>query len=991
MDFRQRAHTALERDEPGRALMILVRGLRQHPERDDALDFFLFIYVDHIHQPGFEAELLRGLEFHPDRGVLLRLVIDKLRQAGKGQMARHLAEEAEQKDIAIAAAPAVVEEKRPVERDVSVTGDSDDGDGESAPVPQNGNTGEYSGEPDVEPEIGPDDDSVVSHPEKDLPPEGETTPHGPSTIESERRRTEEPKKRWIFALAVAATAGVLAIGIGLFGWQHARDVQRMWAVDDAMVTLDPTAAHEVRQVLDEYGRSGRDVRIGERRWFVDALEALEQGKRFDGGQSSTDPDTPWGLAAAALEAASHRDWERAMRFVRHLERSHRDELPAVFVRGRLCEVRRQWDCAFRRYRRVQERFEEFLPAHIGAMRVSAHQYDRDSWREHREMLGALRADHAYARLAWLTPFAAGSGDNSETIGDGEPVGDDLFLRQWKSKERAIAGLQRGRWTEVLDGCEARECDGPCQLSTYDVVCARAAAGGGDATASWKYFRAAAEDSGLAEEFYRQVQTTAPGLLSDLGRAQWALALTIPHDDEVVGQDESDQMSELIGKWENERPDHFRPPDDEVDDRSAEAILVRGQTLVSLGATRRARRALAVPMSRPATSDRAHFEVAWAYLVEGRRQSARRAIAQIGDERLQQGAEAYLAYLEGRNEEAYQLGWENGDDPRLLRVRILAYMADGRGRDAMSALEGTGEDLATLSLLSVQRRVLARTGARESGERLGEPMESADVGHSIDHLVDRAAAAFWQRDLDTSSALLAGVLGVVEDHPEANWKMGLVRRVEGDEAGARGHFRRAWRGDEDSTYLLVASGWVHLEYGRWEQAREVFLRAVLRDREQVEAVDGLGRAYYEGDRARGRRDLVQLLENYRGTAAERPARAEMMRWVAIVHGSRQGEDGALHYLEKARRVGGERVSTLVEMGRFYAARGEWGPAREHYGKALRTNPTVPEVHFRLAEVAEAQGDVETARDHLARFWRLTPVGDLRREAKALETKLAGGQE
>ena len=990
MDFRHRAHTALERKAPGRALMLLVRGLRREPDHDAAVDLLLHIYIHHIAQPGLESELFRGLEYHPERALLLRVVVTELHEEGKPAMAKELRDWAHRHDIVIASEPVSADEDEAVEPvDVAAHSDASSAHNELEPEPESHNTAdaEGSGIPEFEVDDRAGDDEL-----KDEETQDERSPSRAQN-QGTKREVGKPRRHRVLLLAVGALAAVIAVSVIVVGWQHAQDSQRMRIVDEAMITLDALASQEVLLVLDEVEPAvgGGTRQFMERRRFIAVVQAIEEGQGQAGAREEVeDLETSWGLAAAALEATHRGQWEEAMRFAHQLERSHGDTLPTYFAMGRICEARRDWDCAIARYSRIQQHFPAFVPAYAGSIRIAAHQFDAAAWRQMTDRIAELDSEHHYAQLRWNDPFVDPFVDADRGAGDADDTGSeeiaDLFVRRWQRVTEIGQFLRDHRWDEALQTCTELLDEGQWRLGLLKVYCARAAAGGVDVGRSWIYFEAAAFDDTLPASFHRRVQILAPSVLTDLGRPDLAMSLTIPFDDEPLGVGDVDQVTAYVAQAQEGRPPHFRASGDELDNEEASALLVRSQVLLALGATQQARRALAPIMTWENLGEQARFELAWSHLVEGNRESALRAIAQIGEEQLAAGARAYLAYLEGRYDEARDFIWEKGDDLRLLRIQVLAFLAEGRGREAMVALQAVDKGLEAVSLLTLKMHVFSRIGDEASLRELDEFLVDHEDIHTIDHLIDLAQALFWQRELTLSTELLERVLKFVPHHPEANWQMGLRSRMEGEQGAARLYFQRAWRSDTDSTELLIESGRVHLEFGRYEQAREVFLRTVLRDRRNVDAIAGLGQAYEEGDRRRGRRDLEELLQNYSTAGSDRPARAEMTRWLAIVHGSRRGEEDALVFLERAEEASGGGALIFSEFGRFYAARQEWEEARDYYGKALRIDPTLPDVHLGLAQVAKASGEFDAARDHLGRLLRLVPAAEVRREAQTLLDEL-----
>ena len=985
MDFCRRAQIAVEREEPAQALMTLVHGLRRHPQHSDAVDLLLFVYTRHIDQPGLESEILRGLERHPERALVLGFVVDELQTLDKGAMASAIEDVARRAGVSI--------------RDPSIDDDADDSGDESeleieistAMVAEESTESRDSGRDDNsggdEETPQRDDDGSEASAGADLeeqpgPDKGE---EGNEASTGVRETIDEaPGRRLLFGTAVGALVLVIAGSVGVYGWQHARDVRELIAVDEAMIAFDPMDAGEVRRVLDEAKTGpGPDVEIEEREQFLDAVSGLDAGdievENLDSQREA--PTTSWGLAARALEAVGHDDWERAMRFVHHLEEAYTDTLAAYYTRGRVCEARADWDCALERYRRVQGHFEEFIPARIGAMRIGGYRFDLRRWEHEREQLSEIAAGHRYATLEWLDPFDAFppvDGDVDEFEGD---TGHrDRFVERWEAMHEVLNLLAQHEWSSATPICAQGKSESP-PIPAFTIVCAYAAAGRGDANTAFDRFEEAAGIPETESVFRRRLQTRAPILLSDLGRAELGLEMALPYDagPEVGAVMPGDDAAHQADSGEDSRA-LFEAVSHPLDEDDARALLARVRVLVAKGRTEGARQILSTLVNRDDVGDEARFERAWSYLVDGNQRSAVSAIEDIDDDALRRGAESYRAYLEGRHSDAYAIDVAPDEDRRVTRVRALSFLADGRGRHARTALDAAGDGLDTLMLRPVQLRVFARSRSRAGLDELRDSVGDLEDVRTLDVLIDVAGAAFWQRDFADSARWLQRVLEAVPAHPEAHWKSGLLRRAEGDDRGARSHFRQAWRGDQDSPEWLIESGWVHLDSGRYDRAREVFLLATLRDRENTDAVEGLGKAYYQSNRSRGRRDLEELLGNYTGAAGEQPARAEMKRWQAVLYGAREGDEQALPYLEEARAIGGDRVSILVELGRFSGANEQWEEARDYYGRALRVDPTRPEVHLGLARVAQALGDDDSARQHLQRVVDLVPTGEFEEQAR-----------
>ncbi|MBN1947823.1 MAG: hypothetical protein JW797_19305 [Bradymonadales bacterium] len=86
MSFMDRARALYQRGDAIRAAFLLAEGIKRSPGEEEALRWFLQIYVEDIDSPGLEQELIRVLQTQPDGQQLLELVSSEL--AERGQEAR---------------------------------------------------------------------------------------------------------------------------------------------------------------------------------------------------------------------------------------------------------------------------------------------------------------------------------------------------------------------------------------------------------------------------------------------------------------------------------------------------------------------------------------------------------------------------------------------------------------------------------------------------------------------------------------------------------------------------------------------------------------------------------------------------------------------------------------------------------------------------------------------------------------------------------------
>ncbi len=953
MDVIHRARIALDRGEPGRALKLLVGRLRKVVDDEEALDLLGYIYVQHLGQPGMEGELIRGVERRPDAEAWLGWVVEELEEAHKEAMAKALREEAQEKGYG--PLKTRVEDCTPVPEVEEQSGRSGAAQSDGSAVKSSSSAGENIGRTGESnrPETPPGKERQG---EPGLEAEGKEESHGRS-------------RRWITTLLGSAAAMVAVVVVGALIWQQVQSHHRLRIADEAVLALDPMDAEAALGELTEVGSplGGADL-IADRKRFVRALVAMDQGRELEGAIGEA--ETGWARAARAMELATRQQWEGAMADVHYLQRAQRDTLPALMARGRICEARGQWRCAQEMYAFLQEHFPDFVGAHQGMIRVGAYRYERQWWEEGQRRLRAVNGDHIYAGLEWIEPLSKAGGDGAQEVGEEDRVSGDEFVEVWQTLGEGLAMRRASEFDEVLGLCRGEHDEVARRLATVHVLCAMGAAGRLEADVVEFRLRRALRLGEESQDLVAAIQREAPHWLSDLGRSREGLAFSVPVDDEgeVIADEQKGFEEDKLG-W-NQR------------------VLARARVLNGLGRSEEVRQILGQIEDSSGVSEEVALQRVKSFINEGDREAAREEVSQVEDSAFRRGLEGLVAYYEGGYQDSYEAFGGRAEWPvELIRARALALLSDGRRRQALAVVSQAGRHLDTLLLASVRQRVLARGDKRDGAEDGVElDGEESEKWSTIDVLIDRGAKAFWQRDLEGAAKLIDRVLEQAPHHPEAVWKGRLIDRMEGAGHQRRYSYQQGWRGDEDSMELMLESGRVHLDFGRYAEARRTFLDAMYRDRQELEAIRGLAKAYKGYDRQRGLRDLRGLMDNYSSSASDQPGRAELLRWIAVLEGLREGDEEALETLEEALELAGERPVLLKEKGRHYKAREEWDDAREAYGRALQMEPTSAETYLGLARTAYAQEEMEEARDYLRQLWRLSPVGEVRHGAEMLEEQM-----
>jgi len=380
--------------------------------------------------------------------------------------------------------------------------------------------------------------------------------------------------------------------------------------------------------------------------------------------------------------------------------------------------------------------------------------------------------------------------------------------------------------------------------------------------------------------------------------------------------------------------------------------------------------------REVMSGATRLERVLAYTQLGRTRKREVALGQMEADPEQALGRALEHLLRGEDEEAMRVCAEARDEldvhPMWLRLYAVALLRVGRTGELRALLE----EMALTPTYDVVRkrlelRIYAKLGhGNPEFVTTHEHLVAFDTT-SVGMLVDLATANFWQGRMTEAMTSAQSALERAPRSPEANWIMGLVHRYNGDRGKAKRHLEAAFVTTDDAR-LLVELGQVYLDLAQYDRAQRSFYRAVLIDRKNLAAVRGLGRSYALGNPTKGKRELNRIINGY----AERSKahRGEILKWLAVMYGSREGSEGAKPYLERAKKELGERSDLLEEFGRYHEAAGRDEQARTAYLEALRRDTTLTRVHVGLARLALAAKKPERATEHLEEYVEFEPYGE-----------------
>lgn len=1050
MNFEQRARKARQRGQSVRSAVLLIEGLKRHPEASGALELLTDIYVDDLDSSGLEFDLASVLIRQPKPLPLFRSILAALHQRGKASMGRDLVRAAGEKGLDLTwppanpspppgepsvdppaegnPEPAPRPEETPAPEPAPIQAPSANSEpavgqaAASAPPPQEAREPKPDAQlqPDVEPAAEPDlAPEPAPEPHADPPAEPQTESQAesqaepqPDTSSSSQTKKRQPADSPPRRLGLVAAVVALGIVAAAFWWFRGPDRGSLAALDARIERVDPDSKTAVDALFSSEASQSLPAGVADRRAFLRAVRAADFGRRADHAQPASgqaSPDTAWGVAARAADFAREERFEDALTRAAVLERQYPDALASRWARGFVAEARGRYATAVEHYERGHQDFPQFAPMLTGQLRVAVRQGRRQEAAKLREALAKLSPENPYAQLDLALPrleelraaapeaAANGSAANeSDATRDGAEGGAEQgatprFVRAVAALERSLRQIRGGQESDALASAE-QALEAEPQLGPALLVAGLLRAGALDVERAVQAYTRLAQLPGLAMEYRWTLQIAAPRSLAGAGRADLAYQFAVPVKaagkvsprDTRPGADKlPEPVVPLVSVEERAKTEPL----------ARRALFTRAQVLSLLGLGRAAAETLGLLEAVSEVAPRIGFERAMVAIRDGSRRAARSAARSGGDDAWGHGARAAVAYFSGHYEDAIDQGrlarrGQAAASIARLRPLVLSLTASQRGREALALLAEARVRLDERAALEALRtRVLGRLGPKADLDGTAYPALVALEPTSIDRLTDLAAIAFWHKRFESARTFAEKVLSVAPKHPEANWVVGLLDQIAGEEGAAQKHFRAAWRDDTDDPRLLVELGRIYLGLDEPRRAQRAFYRALLRDRKSLDALRGLGEAYGRYNRRIGKRDLSRILSGYDGRHWVAQA-AETLHWLAVLEGVRDGKDAGLGYLDRATDLIGESPSLLVERARYRKARGEYVAARKLYARALEKNSTLVAARLGLARMALKTGDDSVARTQLQRYLSITPDGEQAEWARAqLETLTA----
>lgn len=1037
MNFEQRALKARQRGAYIRAAVLLIEGLKRHPDEQDALALLCEIYVEDIDSSGLEFDLTRILVAQGDPEAYFAEILERLRARRKEDMGRELIRLAADEGLHVTWPPPRANPNPTAAQQTSSSDMVSDAAGidvsaaaAAQPQPEEA-PGEKStrieakdaedialGPARVEPELpapapqtrqanSPEDQpGTLLEAARNNPPDSATPQVAPPSMTPIKPRTKGRVRRTLFI----ALVGLAITGGGLWWWNSAAPSRSPGALDSAIETSDPALESSRIEIFGGAPTGSEATEFAERRAFIAAVYAAEWGKK---SAASTTQQTAWGLASAATSRALRGEFEQALSAAARLERQYPGALASDWAQGFVAESRGQFGDATAHYLAGQARHPDFAPFLSAQLRIALRQAQSQKAAKLKGALEALSPKNPYLHLDVEVPTLEDLDPTSKEERAGAttgvlPVERPRFVRAIQHLRRAVAATQDQDWQRARTESEASLSADP-QLGPALFVAGVLRAGDFEVARSDDAWMRLAQIPGLSTRYRWMIQVGAPRTLSAAGRPDLGYKYIVRV--KALGKIDPRELSDLekaFGAWRgdakietSDRPDTSEkgapegrlPPEGlpesvvpllSVEEKlkdtplAEQAILARAEVLNLLGLTRAADETLSL---LDGVSEVGAARASLRTRIAIRRGDLRRARAAahgLKDSSQGDGTRAEIAYYSGEYKQATKLATralKKFESVDVLRALVLSQLALGRGRLALSSLNAA-------RVAPLQRSAYRALKMRvERPDTTGDPDDKTTFKillnlnpTSVARLVDLANQAFAQRDFELARALAERALTLADADPAAHWIMGLIEHISSHNSAADRHFRAAWRKDPSDPLLLVEIGRIYLSMEKPRLAQRAFYRALLRDRSSTTAIRGLGRAYQAYSPRTGMRDLSRILSGYDGASHYLAQSVETLRALAILSGARDGKEAGIEYLRRAVLLIGESADLLLEIARYHAARGDTEKARELFGRVLQKDSTRAEARIGLARMAIKTGDGASAVSQLRRYLRFVPDGE-----------------
>jgi Tfp pilus assembly protein PilF/predicted Ser/Thr protein kinase len=225
------------------------------------------------------------------------------------------------------------------------------------------------------------------------------------------------------------------------------------------------------------------------------------------------------------------------------------------------------------------------------------------------------------------------------------------------------------------------------------------------------------------------------------------------------------------------------------------------------------------------------------------------------------------------------------------------------------------------------------------------------------LLEEARARLAAGDIQAANVSVEDAHRLTCRDEEAFFVRAMVYRAREDADPALADLREALRIDPTYADAAAVMGWIELERGAGEVARERFEQAEELDEESALALAGLGAL------ARSERDSARAQEFFERAVAIDPACAPAQRELGLLRLAEDDFEGAVEALTEAKRIDPLMWRTWVALGEVYLELDRQRDAENQFARAVELGPDAAEPLELYASFLIEAGRHAEALEHL----------------------------
>ncbi|HXN06335.1 MAG TPA: tetratricopeptide repeat protein [Nitrospiria bacterium] len=225
---------------------------------------------------------------------------------------------------------------------------------------------------------------------------------------------------------------------------------------------------------------------------------------------------------------------------------------------------------------------------------------------------------------------------------------------------------------------------------------------------------------------------------------------------------------------------------------------------------------------------------------------------------------------------------------------------------------------------------------------------------FEEVVNEANRLFDESKYDQAEPLLLSLVkDSVKGYPDVYNKLGLIAHQKGDLRKAALYFERALQTNPRYTECSLSLAITYNDMGLFDEARDVFKRAMNIVQSSTETLDPYirGRLANEhkklGERYKDLGLYDEALDEFQKALKHRPNLVDIVTEIGVTLREKGRLDDSIRILMKAKEINSRYIPSIIQLGITYYAKGFSNLARTEWEEAQAIDPDGKEARVYLA--------------------------------------------